>query len=128
VVAIWPCSWRSWFTSGGSSCSGGDDGADDDDDDDGDGGGDDDDNDSNTNNKLAIEIQRMWNVKTKWIPAVIVVTGTVSKSFKMYQSNMSGKHYFKELQKTATLSTAHIIQSALMLKYRTFYHEKKHYM
>jgi len=70
----------------------------------------------------------MWNVKTKWIPAVIVVTGTVSKSFKIYQSNMPRKHCFKELQKTAALSIAYTIQRALMLKYKTFCHEKKHYM
>jgi len=57
----------------------------------------------------------MWNIKTKWILAVIVVTGTVSESFKIYQSNMNGKHCFKELQKTATLSTAHVIQRALKL-------------
>jgi hypothetical protein len=31
---------------------------------------------------LTIEIQRMWNVKTKVIPVVIGATGTVSKSFR----------------------------------------------
>jgi hypothetical protein len=31
---------------------------------------------------LTIEIQRMWNVKTKAIPVIIGATGTVSKSFK----------------------------------------------
>jgi hypothetical protein len=30
---------------------------------------------------LTIEIQRMWNVKTKVIPVIIVATGTISKSF-----------------------------------------------
>ena len=70
----------------------------------------------------------MWNVKTKWIPAVIVITGTVSKSFKIYQSNMPGKQCSKDLQKSAELSNAHTIQRALMLKYKTFYREKKHYM
>jgi hypothetical protein len=28
---------------------------------------------------LTIEIQRMWNVKTKEIPAIIGATGTISK-------------------------------------------------
>ena len=116
-----PCSWRSWFTSGGSSYSGGDDGA-------AAAAAADDDDDSNTTNKLALERQRMWNIKTKWILAVVVVAGTVWESFKIYQSNMSGKHCFKELQKPASLSTAHIIQRALKLKYKTFYHGKKHYM
>jgi len=30
---------------------------------------------------LTIEIQRMWNVKTKVIPVIIGATGTISKSF-----------------------------------------------
>jgi hypothetical protein len=30
---------------------------------------------------LTIEIQRMWNVKTKLIPVIIGATGTISKSF-----------------------------------------------
>jgi len=29
-----------------------------------------------------IEIQRMWNVKTKVIPVIIVATGTISESFR----------------------------------------------
>ena len=33
---------------------------------------------------LTIEIQRMWNVKTKVIPVIIGATGTVSKSFRKY--------------------------------------------
>ena len=31
---------------------------------------------------LTVEIQRMWNVKTKVIPVIIGVTGTISKSFR----------------------------------------------
>jgi len=49
---------------------------------------------------LTIEIQRMWNVKTKVIPVIIGVTGTISKSFRKYMSNVPGKHEVKELQKT----------------------------
>ena len=56
---------------------------------------------------LATEIQRMWNVRTKVIP-VIIGTGTMSKSFRKYVSNIPGKHEVKELQKTAILGTAHI--------------------
>ena len=59
---------------------------------------------------LTIEIQRMWNVKTKVIPVIIGVTGTVSDSFRKYVSNIPGKHDVKELQKTAILSTAHILR------------------
>jgi len=39
---------------------------------------------------LTIEIQRMWNVKTKVIPVIIGATGTVSKSFRKYVSNIPG--------------------------------------
>jgi len=37
---------------------------------------------------LTIQIQRMWNVKTKVIPVIIGATGTVSKSFRKHQENM----------------------------------------
>jgi hypothetical protein len=37
---------------------------------------------------LTIEIQRMWNVKTKVIPVMIGATGTISKSFRKYVSNI----------------------------------------
>ena len=56
---------------------------------------------------LTIEIQRLWNVKTKVIPVIIGATGAVSKSFRKYVSNIPGKHEVKELQKTAILGTAH---------------------
>ena len=56
---------------------------------------------------LTIEIQHVWNVKTKVIPTIIGATGTISKSFRKYLSNIMGKHEVKELQKTAILGTAH---------------------
>ena len=37
---------------------------------------------------LAIEIQRMWNVKTKVIPVKTGANGTISKSFRKYVSNI----------------------------------------
>ena len=37
---------------------------------------------------LTTEIQRMWNVKTKEIPVKIGATGTISKSFRKYVSNI----------------------------------------
>jgi len=61
-----------------------------------------------------IEIERMWNVKTKVIPIIIGEAGTVSKSFRKYTSNIPGKHEVKELQKTAILGTAHILRKVLM--------------
>ena len=63
---------------------------------------------------LTIEIQRMWNAKTTVIPVIIVATGTISKSFRKYMSNIPGKHEVKELQKTAILGTAHILWKVLM--------------
>jgi hypothetical protein len=52
---------------------------------------------------LKIEIQRLWNVKTKVIPVIIGATGTISKSFRKYVSNIPGNYEVKELQKTAIL-------------------------
>jgi hypothetical protein len=56
----------------------------------------------------------MWNVKTKVIPVIIGATGTISKSFRKYVSNIPGKYEVKELQKTAILGTAHILRKVLM--------------
>ena len=61
-----------------------------------------------------VEIQRMWNVKTKVIPVIIGATGTISKSFRIYVSNIPGKHEVKVLQKTAILGTAYILRKVLM--------------
>jgi len=63
---------------------------------------------------LTIEIERMWNVKTNVIPVITGATGTISKSFREYVSNIRGKHEVKELQKTAILGTAHILRKVLM--------------
>jgi len=63
---------------------------------------------------LTIEIQRMWNVKTKVIPVIIGATGAISKSFRKYASKISGKDEVKELQRTAILGTAHILRKVLM--------------
>ena len=63
---------------------------------------------------LTTEIQRMWNVKTKVIPVIIGATGTSSKTFRKYVSNIPGNHEVKELQKTAILGTAHILRKVLM--------------
>ena len=63
---------------------------------------------------LTVEIQRMWNVKTKVIPVIIGATGTISRTFRKYVSNIPGNHEVKELQKTAILGTAHILRKVLM--------------
>ena len=63
---------------------------------------------------LTTEIQRIRNVKTKVILVIIGATGTISKTFRKYVSNIPGKYEGKELQKTAILGTAHIIWKVLM--------------
>jgi hypothetical protein len=62
---------------------------------------------------LTIEIQCMWNVKARVIPVITGVTGTISKSFRKYVSDIPGNHDVKELYKTATFSTAHILWKVL---------------
>jgi len=69
---------------------------------------------------LTIEIQCMWNVKTKVLPVIVGATGTISKSFRKYVSNIPGKHEVKELQKTAILGTAYILRKLLIQKYNGF--------
>jgi hypothetical protein len=63
---------------------------------------------------LTIEIQRMWNVKSRVIPLIIGATGTISKSFRKYVSTITGNHDARELQKTAILGTAYILRKVLM--------------
>jgi hypothetical protein len=62
---------------------------------------------------LTMEIQCMWNAKTKVIPVIIGATGTISKSFRKYVSNIPGNHEVKELQKTVILGTVHILRKVL---------------
>jgi hypothetical protein len=56
----------------------------------------------------------MWNVKTRVIPVIIGVTGTISKSFRKCVSNIPGNHEVRELQKTAILGTVHVLRKVLM--------------
>jgi hypothetical protein len=62
---------------------------------------------------FTIEIQRMWNVKTRVIPVIIGATGTISKSFSKYASNIPGNHEVREMQKTVILGTALILRKVL---------------
>ena len=48
---------------------------------------------------------------------LLVITGangTIIKSLRQYLSNIPGKHDIKELQQTAILGTAYILQEVLM--------------
>jgi hypothetical protein len=55
----------------------------------------------------------MWSVITRGIPVLIGVTGTISKSFRRYVSDIPRNHDVKELQKTAILGAAHILRKVL---------------
>jgi hypothetical protein len=55
----------------------------------------------------------MWIVKTRVIPVIIGTTGTISKSFRKYVRTIPANHEVRELQKTAILSTAHILRKVL---------------
>jgi len=55
----------------------------------------------------------MWNVRTTVIPVITGATGTISKAFRKYVSNIPGHHEVKELQKTAIVGTAHILRKVL---------------
>ena len=67
--------------------------------------GDDDDNDNNNNDNNNNDHDDNNNKGA---------TGTISKSFRKYVSNIPGKHEVKELQKPAVLGTAHILRKVLM--------------
>ena len=62
---------------------------------------------------LTIQIQRTWNVKTRVIQVIIGATGTISKSFRKYVSDIPGNNDVKEIEKTAILGTAHILRKVL---------------
>ena len=62
---------------------------------------------------LTIQMQRMWNVKTKMMAVIIGASGTISKSFRKYVSIIPGNHEVKEQQETAILGTAHILRKML---------------
>jgi hypothetical protein len=66
----------------------------------------------------------MWNVKAEVIPVITVVNGTISKSLWQHLSNIPGKYKCKELQKTAILGTAHILQKVLMVKVQNIFHSR----
>jgi hypothetical protein len=58
----------------------------------------------------------MWNVKAWMIPVIIGATGTISRSFRKYVSDIPGNREVKELQKTTILGIAHILRKVLNVK------------
>jgi hypothetical protein len=57
---------------------------------------------------LGIEIQRMWNLKCTFIPAINGATGIVTKNLRENLEAVPGKHSIDSLGKTALLETSHI--------------------
>jgi len=51
------------------------------------------------------------------ITVILRATGTITKSFRKYVSNILGNHEVKELHKTAILGTAHILRKVLTQRY-----------
>jgi protein required for attachment to host cells len=45
--------------------------------------------------------------------SVIVANETISKALRQYLTNKQGKHEIKELQKTATSDTTHMLRRVL---------------
>ena len=80
---------------------------------------------------LTIEILCMWNVKTKVIPVIIGASGTISKSFRKYVSNIPGNHEVKGTTEnrhighcTHTSKSANVeIQWSQRRNWRYTYHE-----
>ena len=62
---------------------------------------------------LTIDIQLMWNVKTKVMP---VVTGRMEhlKTIQTVPEQRTGMHDIKELNKTSILCTVHVLREVLM--------------
>ena len=61
----------------------------------------------------------MRNVRTKAMPVIIGVIGTISKSLRQYLNNILGRHEMKELQKTAIMVAAYVLHKILTYKYKT---------
>ena len=55
-----------------------------------------------------------YKIKAKVMPVITGATGAISKSLRPYLSNIPGRHEIRELQKTAILSTAHILHKVPM--------------
>jgi hypothetical protein len=61
---------------------------------------------------LTIKIQRMWNVKTRVIIVIIGATGTISKSFRKYVSDIPGNMTLRSYRKQPYWARTHTSESA----------------
>ena len=73
---------------------------------------------------LIIEIQCMWNVRTKVIPVIMRATGTFRKSFTKYLMNKPGEHEIQELP--VGLGSVYVSSKSTNLQMRNTQHRKYH--
>jgi hypothetical protein len=69
----------------------------------------------------------MWDVNTKVITIMKGATETISKSFRKYPSNISGKNEIS-YKKSAILDTAHILRRTTDVKAQNIQHGEQRYM
>jgi len=62
---------------------------------------------------LEIEVSRMWKVRTKIVPFVIVGSGTIKKELDQNLQLLAGHLLATELQKITLMRTSHIIRQVL---------------
>ena len=62
---------------------------------------------------MDIEFSRMWKVRTKIVPVINGVLGTIKKGLDQNLQFLSGHLSATELQKITLISTAHIICKVL---------------
>ena len=64
---------------------------------------------------LQIECQRMWDKRVEVIPVISGATGKVDKTLKKFLCRIPGQHNIYNLQRSAILSTAHILRKVLSI-------------
>ena len=70
---------------------------------------------------LEIEIAKMWKMKTKTIPVIIVARGMIKKGTQRYVNEIQGNLSLTEIQKIVLNSAAHILRRTLSLKTKQFF-------
>ena len=66
----------------------------------------------------------MMNVRREEMPVSVVANETIAQSYKNYQNSICDKHDMKELEKTASPGTKHVLRKLLMQNYKHFIKRK----
>ena len=64
---------------------------------------------------LAIEVTKMWDLKTTIVPVVVGALGAIKKDTQKHIDQLPGAPSLRELQKITLMGTAHILRKALSL-------------